>query len=99
MKFEKGSTNKAREIAMAWIKQNLGDINKKVDCGLPEYDDRLDVWRISVKSSKDASSIGEIHINRDITKIVDYTDVKLMRERLDKSKKKTTTQSRKNSIF
>lgn len=99
MKFEKGSTNKAREIAMAWINQNLGDINKKVECGLPEYDDRLDVWRISVKSSKDASSIGEIHINRDITKIVDYTDVKLMRERLDKSKKKTTTQSRKNSLF
>ena len=100
MKFEKGSTNRARELALKWLEENFEEICASIDCGLPEYDDRLDVWRISVKAIKNTNiSLGEIQIDRKLTKIVDYTEKNLMLERYSKLQKKSGAESRKKGLF
>lgn len=100
MNFKKGSTNSARILANQWIESALYDIREKIDCGLPEYDDRLDVWRISIKlNSNEQISLGEIHIDRNISTIVDFTEPELILERFKKESKKNISKSRKKGLF
>jgi DNA modification methylase len=81
MTFGRGSTGKARELAQEWIGTNLAEHVSAVSCGLPEYDDRLDVWRISMKLS-DGALVGEVQIDRNLTKITTATKKDLILERL-----------------
>ena len=100
MRFEKGSTNKAREIALLWLKHNLPSIFDDINCGLPEYDDRLDVWRISIKlKNETVLSIGEIQIDRDLTGVIDFTDKKIVLERFSKANHQPTLKNKKKVFY
>lgn len=98
MSFEKGSTNAARNIVKNWIANNLSEIADSIECGLPEYDDRLKVWRIILKPIHGIATLGEIQVDREITKIVDFTNESLIIERFQKESKngKDLETSRKN---
>ena len=84
MNFEKGTTNKVRNLAKSWICNNLIEIANKIECGLPEYDDRLRVWRITLKPINAVENLGEIQVDESITKIVDFTDIDIVVDRLNK---------------
>ncbi len=86
MNFEKGATNNVRTIAKQWISDNIKEIVDLVDCGLPEYDDRLKLWRITIKPIKGRISLGEIQVNAAMTKVIDYPDKRLILERLKRDK-------------
>lgn len=98
MNFKKGSTNTVRNIANEWITDNMPEISNKVECGLPEYDDRLKVWRVTIKPVHEILSLGEIQINEKMTNIVDFPNKKIVIDRLNKStsNKKNTKTTRKN---
>ena len=100
MKFNKGSTNIARGIAADWINNNLPYLKDSIECGLPEYDDRLDVWRVSIKSKRnDNTSFGELQINRELDRIVDYTEISIIQERFKKSEKTKASDNKKKGFF
>lgn len=99
MKFEKGSTNNARVLATEWINKNLYDIKKYIDCGLPEYDDRLDVWRVSIKLKDSKTGVGEIQIDKTISKIVDFTEPRLIITRLEKKRDFKYKNSKKGIFY
>lgn len=100
MKFEKGSTNQAKMLAFEWINQNLHEICQSIECGLPEYDDRINLWRVSIKNKNSSNqSIGEIKINHDITQIVDFTEISLMMKRFHLCDKDTSEHIRKKGLF
>ena len=85
MKFDRGSTQKARSLVEDWIEDNLLSIKQMISIGLPEYDDRLNKWRISLHSqnSKD-DLIGEIFVNESIERIVENTDISIIKKRIRK---------------
>jgi DNA modification methylase len=85
--FKKGSTTKARNLAKEWITNKLHLLNGYVSLGLPEYDDRLDRWRIAIKlKNGNHTLLGEVCTDRHITEIVDSTNIQLLRERVNKYK-------------
>lgn len=89
MKFEKGSTQKARLIAEDWIEKNLLQIKNEISIGLPEYDDRQKKWRVSLYTQNSKSAvIGEIFINESIESIVETTDINLIKKRITKNNSK-----------
>lgn len=98
MSFEKGSTNSVRNIVKNWIANNLLEIVDLIECGLPEYDDRLKVWRVTLKPIHGISTLGEIQVDKDITKVVDFTNTSLIIERVQKesNNNKSSKTSRKN---
>lgn len=98
MNFKKGSTNTVRNIANEWISGNMSEISDKIECGLPEYDDRLKVWRITLKPVQGITALGEIQIDEKMTKIVDFPNKKIIIDRLKKSSdnKKNKKTTRKN---
>lgn len=87
MKFEKGTTGKARQITNAWLKSTFPNLVNYIALGLPEYDDRLDVWRVSLnaKNSK-LIVIGELKLDRNVTKIVDHTKREIIVDRVSRCK-------------
>lgn len=91
MKFAKGTTKKAREVTEEWIKHTFPKITNLITLGLPEYDDRLDVWRVSLntKNSK-IVIIGEVKLDRDVSKIIDHTKKDIIIERVNKYKNEKT---------
>ena len=100
MHFEKGSTDAARKIAGAWIMRNMPEISDRIACGLPEYDDRLKVWRISLKPVQGISTLGEIQIDEGITNVVNVTNIQLISDRLKKrSEHKKPSRSNRKNIF
>lgn len=104
MKFERGTTNKAREKTVDWIKKNFPKQHDLIATGLPEYDDRFDCWRISLnaKNSK-LKLIGELKLSRDLCDIVDYTKKEIILERVEKYKnekpKNEKVKSKKNLFY
>lgn len=98
MNFEKGSTNAVRNIVKNWIANNLLEIVDSIECGLPEYDDRLKVWRVTLKPIHGITTLGEIQVDKEITKVVDFTNTSLIIERFQKesNNKKILKTSRKN---
>ena len=98
MNFEKGSTNAVRNIVKNWIANNLLEIVDSIECGLPEYDDRLKVWRVTLKPIHGITTLGEIQVDKEITKVVDFTNTSLIIERFQKesNNKKNLKTSRKN---
>lgn len=87
MKFERGSTNKAREKTLNWIKATFPQYVDFITTGLPEYDDRADAWRVSLntKNSK-LVVIGEVKLDKSIKRIIDSTNKDIIIERVEKYK-------------
>jgi DNA modification methylase len=87
VKFERGTTRKAREKTDHWIKQNFPKYFQLITTGLPEYDDRLDKWRVplNAKNAK-LNLIGEVKLDRNVTKIVETTNIDIIVERVNKHK-------------
>lgn len=98
MNFEKGSTNAVRNIVKSWITDNLMEIADLIECGLPEYDDRLKVWRVTIKPIHKVATLGEIQVDQEITKVVDFTNTSLVIDRLQKisNNVKSAKTTRKN---
>jgi len=98
--FKKGSTNDVRNIVKNWINNNIIEYVDLIDCGLPEYDDRLKVWRITLKPLHGVSTLGEIQVDKDITKVVEFTDVSLIIDRLQKkSANEKSSKSNQKKLF
>lgn len=87
MKFERGTTSKARQKTIEWIKENVTEYQDLITTGLPEYDDRFDAWRVSLntKNSK-LVLIGELKFNRTVDTLVEFTNIDLIKERVLKYK-------------
>jgi len=101
MKFEKGSTQKVRNMATKWIDLKINSLRQNISLGLPEYDDRLKRWRVSLyyKHSKNLL-IGEITINEDISAITETTDINLITKRIQKyNTKKSENKKFKKNLF
>ena len=87
MKFEKGTTSKARKKTILWVESNFSQYQDLITTGLPEYDDRLDAWRVPLgtKNSK-LINIGELKFDRNVDNLIDFTNIDLIKERVEKYK-------------
>jgi DNA modification methylase len=101
MLFEKGSTQKAKNLAKRWIEEKLKDFSPFISLGLPEYDDRFKKWRVPLNlKNGEHILIGEIGINEEIIKIIDFTEIKLIQERIKKYKNINHKRTKpKNNLF
>jgi len=91
MNFQKGSTQKAREMAECWINEHVSSLKRFLTIGLPEYDDRLRKWRVPLQLLNGRHIlIGEIVIGADIVNVEHATDVALIKKRIAKHKQQTT---------
>ncbi len=70
-----------RKVVGKWIQTNLGDL-KSVSMGLPEIDDRYDLWKVPivVQNHRDRLA-GEVSLDR-LGKVKAHTDLKLLRMRI-----------------
>jgi DNA modification methylase len=85
--FERGSTDLARTKAIEWLKVNLPQYIDNIAFGLPEYDDRLDAWRVPLKLNNNCDLLlGEIKLSRDLTSILDTTKKTIIINRIKKNK-------------
>jgi len=85
MLFKKGSTQKAKILTEEWIGQELANHSQFISIGLPEYDDRFKKWRVPLHLQNGKHIfLGEVSIDEKISKIINYTDIKLIRERIKK---------------
>lgn len=103
MAFERGTTNKAREKALEWIRACFPAYSSLISTGLPEYDDRVDLWRVVI-NTKNASTevIGEVRIDKAVEKIIDHTKKEIIEERIKRAKEKESKQDenkRSKSFF
>ena len=59
-------TNDVRRLALKWIREELPEqLADLVELGLPEWDDRLDLWRVALVSANNLNQpVGEIQIER-----------------------------------
>ncbi len=100
MNFEKGTTRIVRDLAEKWIVHNLSDISGQIECGLPEYDDRLKVWRITIKPIQSTATLGEIRVDQDMNEIVSFTERNFVVERFEKElQRKCHSKSKANGLF
>ncbi|RHJ49017.1 DNA-methyltransferase [Bacteroides sp. AM10-21B] len=94
--YRVNTTEDAKKIGMNFLKEI--ELDKVINFGLPEIDDRFDIWRIPLKSGND-DRIGEIVIDA-ITTFVDRTkttDKELLENRLlGRNNKKKAKVSDKN---
>ncbi len=60
-------TDDARQLAENWLREWMpAEVRDLLSLGLPEWDDRLAVWRIALVSRADPSRpLGEIQIDSD----------------------------------
>ncbi len=59
-------TDDVRQVARGWLNSHFaGRHGQDILLGLPEWDDRLDVWRVALVASRNASApIGELQVSR-----------------------------------
>ncbi|MBM4056328.1 MAG: site-specific DNA-methyltransferase [Planctomycetes bacterium] len=73
-----------REIVNKWIDIHLHEYSNKISQGLPEIDDRYNLWRVSLVVKNGASSsIGEVKVSMN-GEIAEHTEVGLLVKRLKK---------------
>lgn len=85
VRFERGTTKKARELTLEWILQWLPEYSEVIATGLPEYDDRTDQWRVALKSiGTEKAFLGDVKFDRFVKKVTDHTNVDLINERIEK---------------
>ncbi|MBC8185909.1 site-specific DNA-methyltransferase [candidate division KSB1 bacterium] len=95
MQFERGSTQKARSLTEAWLNNKLASAQKFISLGLPEYDDRFKKWRVPLHLHNGNNLlIGEVFISEKLDDIIDSTNIKLVRKRIEKYK---NSSSQKNT--
>lgn len=89
-----------REIVEVWIGQNLPEQKEVLHIGLPEIDDRYDLWRVPlvVKNHKE-TLVGEVRVNYQ-KEVIEYTQIKLIQSRVNKLRELTNTENRiRNDLF
>lgn len=89
------SVNDAKSISSGYLKQL--ELDKVITFGLPEIDDRFNIWRVPLKS-KDGVAIGEIVIDA-ITTLIDAsrtTPKDLLENRLLGRSDKSLTQKKRD---
>ncbi len=85
IRHAKGSTAKAKEVSVNWIIEN--NLKSIVETGLPEYDDRFNLWRIPIHTKSNGYSyLGEVKVDLELKNIVSNTDIDLIKNRAKKSK-------------
>jgi len=72
-----------REIVQKWIATNLPN-ESALSLGLPEVDDRYDLWRVPLVIKNGAGIlIGEVKVNH-LKQIVDHTNIELLAARINR---------------
>lgn len=78
------SAGDARVIVENWIRQHLSDIDESISLGLPEVDDRYDLWRVPiVLRNAQQRLIGEVKLDAN-GKVVEHTNPALIRKRVER---------------
>ena len=102
MTFERGSTDLARTKSIEWLKANMERYIDDIAFGLPEYDDRLNAWRVPLKLKNSGDVLlGEIKLSKDLANIIDTTKKAIIVNRIEKNNTLTNNDSkpRKKSAF
>ncbi|MCA9885699.1 MAG: site-specific DNA-methyltransferase [Anaerolineae bacterium] len=60
-KYNVLTVSDARQVTQAWLKRI--DLQKAIDLGLPEIDDRYHVWRVPLKGRDSGERVGEVVID------------------------------------
>ena len=79
-----------RQIVDNWVGERLKGLSSSIQLGLPEVDDRYDVWRVSLLTKDDyKNQIGEIQIsmNGDIKR---HTSIDIIKRRIEGRKLKVS---------
>jgi len=96
------SVKEARNISETWIKDNLSDVSKLLRLGLPEIDDRYNLWRvpITVINSRD-ELIGEIKIDFEgvITEATNPEYIKARAKKLNNETLATTSRGKRTLFY
>lgn len=77
------NVDNARSVVFAWLDKN--QLRQFVLLGLPEIDDRKNVWRVALKHPKSNGGnglVGEILIDSSKGKICHHTEVEIIKSRL-----------------
>ncbi len=80
------NVEKARAIVFTWL--NKSQLSEAVKLGLPEIDDRKNVWRVALKypgSNGGNGLIGEILIDAATGEICQHTEIEIIKSRLLKA--------------
>ena len=78
------SAGEARQISEKWISDYLSDVEKLISLGLPEVDDRYNLWRVPIVLSNATNQlIGEIRIDFEGS-VIEFTRPELVRIRTTK---------------
>lgn len=73
-----------REIVHRWIDSHLLEYKDNISLGLPEIDDRYNLWRVSlVLKNGNSFLIGEVKVSMD-GEVVEHTEANLLIKRLKK---------------
>lgn len=80
--MEVSTVKQARYVTRNWLKEKLPDTKEFIASGLPEVDDRYDVWRVSLILA-DGTDVGELRISKDGT-VVGHTNLSTLKTRIRK---------------
>ena len=87
------SADAIREVVESWLDGRI----KGVDLGLPEYDDRIDQWRVALLSSRNGRDpVGEVRVANG--EVVFSTDLVLARRRCGRQSRPSSRGSRRHRI-
>jgi len=94
------SAREARNLAQNWIHDHLADCEQFMALGLPEIDDRYNIWRVPIVLDNNRGElIGEIRINFD-GRIISSTRKEFIRARIIScSRKDSPRDSKKKTLF
>jgi DNA modification methylase len=72
----------AKEITLVWLQEI--ELEKSIDFGLPEVDDRYHIWRVPLRKKDTTNKIGEVVIDAYTTEILTdkSTDAELLEARI-----------------
>lgn len=89
------TADSVRDIVRRWLKETLP--NLALDIGLPEVDDRYDVWRVSLMIGGEA--VGELQVDME-GRTKTYTSPRIIAERASRaSSPENIRGTRKNGLF
>ncbi|MFN3466872.1 MAG: DNA methyltransferase, partial [Candidatus Brocadiales bacterium] len=80
--MEVKTVKEARQITLRWVGDNLPESKEFISTGLPEIDDRYDVWRVSLILNGGAE-IGEIKIDKEGA-VAEHTRIATLKARIRK---------------